>query len=102
MAMSRIGFAGYLKKTLDFWQNLENKGPEFFLPPRSLVLKVVTGKILETLKLCCMPPPAIPFWNRGRDLGKPLSLRHDGRGSATETDRELPPISDCQRPVVIL
>ena len=32
-------------------QNLENKGSEFFLPPRSMVLKVVRGKILETLKL---------------------------------------------------
>jgi hypothetical protein len=32
-------------------QNLENKGPEFFLPSRSMVLKVVRGKILETLEL---------------------------------------------------
>jgi hypothetical protein len=32
-------------------QNLENKGPEIFLPPRSMVLKVVRGKILETLEL---------------------------------------------------
>jgi hypothetical protein len=43
----RISF----KKTLSFVQNLENKGPEFFLPPRSMVLKVVRGKILETLEL---------------------------------------------------
>jgi hypothetical protein len=26
-------------------QNIENKGTEIFLPPRSMVLKVVTGKI---------------------------------------------------------
>ena len=41
----------YFKKTLIFAQNLENKGPEIFLPPRSMVLKVVTGKILEILEL---------------------------------------------------
>ncbi len=35
------------KKTLISAQNLENKGSEFFLPPRSMVLKVVTGKILK-------------------------------------------------------
>jgi hypothetical protein len=39
------------KKTLNFPQNLENKRPEFFLPRRSMVLKVVRGKILETLEL---------------------------------------------------
>jgi hypothetical protein len=43
------------KKTLILAQNLENKGPEFFLPPRSMVLKVVTGKILETLELSGCP-----------------------------------------------
>jgi hypothetical protein len=32
-------------------QNLENKGPEIFLPLRSMVLKGVRGKILETLEL---------------------------------------------------
>src|SRR5580704_15559678 len=42
----------YLKKTLVLAQNLENKGPEILLPPRSMVLKVVRGKILETLELC--------------------------------------------------
>jgi hypothetical protein len=40
-----------LKKTLVSPQNLENKRPEIFPPPRSMVLKVVTGTILETLKL---------------------------------------------------
>jgi hypothetical protein len=39
------------KKTLVSAQNIENKGSEFFLPARSMVLKVVTGKILETLEL---------------------------------------------------
>jgi hypothetical protein len=43
------------KKTLIFSQNLENKGPEIFPPARSMVLKVVRGKILETLELWCSP-----------------------------------------------
>jgi hypothetical protein len=33
------------KKSLSSAQNLENKGSDFFLPCRSMVLKVVTGKI---------------------------------------------------------
>jgi hypothetical protein len=44
-----------LKKTQIFAQNIENKGPEIFVPPRSMVLKVVTGKILETLELSWQP-----------------------------------------------
>jgi hypothetical protein len=40
-----------LKKTFGSTQNLENKGSEIFLPARSMVPKVVTGKILETLEL---------------------------------------------------
>jgi hypothetical protein len=43
------------KKTLVSAQNIENKGPESFLPPRSMVLKVVRGKILETLELASFP-----------------------------------------------
>jgi hypothetical protein len=39
------------KRTLDPAQNIENKGQDIFLPPRSMVLKVVRGKILETLEL---------------------------------------------------
>jgi hypothetical protein len=39
------------KKSVDTAQNLENKRPEIFLPRRSMVLKVVRGKILETLEL---------------------------------------------------
>jgi hypothetical protein len=36
---------GPAKKTLSTVQNMENKGSEFFLPCRSMVLKLVTGKI---------------------------------------------------------
>jgi hypothetical protein len=43
------------KKALIFAQNLESKGSEFFRPARSMVLKVVRGKILETLELPCSP-----------------------------------------------
>jgi hypothetical protein len=39
------------KKSVDTAQNLENKRPKTFLPRRSMVLKVVRGKILETLEL---------------------------------------------------
>src|SRR4029077_8463402 len=46
-------------------QNLENKGPEFFLPRRSMVLKVVTGKILETLELWWYSTPRVPCWDCG-------------------------------------
>src|SRR5579863_9611706 len=47
--------AVHSKKTLVSAQNIENKGPEIFLPPRSMVLKVVRGKILETLELASFP-----------------------------------------------
>jgi hypothetical protein len=40
-----------IKKTPLSLQNLENKEPESFLSPRSMVLKVVAGKILKTWKL---------------------------------------------------
>ena len=43
------------KKTLVFAQNLENKRSEIFRPARSMVLKVVRGKILETLELAGSP-----------------------------------------------
>jgi hypothetical protein len=43
------------KKTLNFPQNLENKELDFFSSCRSMVLKVVTGKILETLELRYSP-----------------------------------------------
>ena len=41
------------KKLFIFAQNLENKGLEFFRPARYMVLKIVRGKILETLELAC-------------------------------------------------
>ena len=47
--------AAHDKKTLVSSQNLENKGRKFFRPDRSMVLKVVRGKILETFKLACFP-----------------------------------------------
>ena len=31
-----------------------------------MVLKVVTGKILETLELWPWPSPAVPFWSPGK------------------------------------
>jgi hypothetical protein len=43
------------KKIAVLAQNLENKGVKFFLPPRSMVLKVVRGKILETWELARFP-----------------------------------------------
>ena len=43
------------KKISVLAQNLENKGVEFFLPPRSMVLKVVRGKVLEKWKLARLP-----------------------------------------------
>ena len=39
------------KKDLSSAQNLGNKGPEISLPPRSMVLNVVIGKIFKTWKL---------------------------------------------------
>src|SRR5271165_6203582 len=54
------------KKTLYSAQNLENKRSEFFLPSRSMVLKVVTGKILETWELRWIPAVAVPFGNCGQ------------------------------------
>src|SRR5208283_4137190 len=41
------------KKTALSAQNIENKRSGFFLPRRSMVLKVVTGKILKAWKLWC-------------------------------------------------
>ena len=59
------------KKTLDFPQNLENKGPEFFLPCRSMVLKVVRGKIFQTLELCDLFwRPSFSFECAGLQLSK--------------------------------
>jgi hypothetical protein len=56
------------KKTLVSAQNLENKGPDIFLPPRSMVLKIVRGKILETLELACFQRRVVPFWHRAQEV----------------------------------
>jgi hypothetical protein len=53
------------KKISLFPQNLENKGMGIFLPPRSMVLKVVTGKILGTLKLRVLPASAVSVLELG-------------------------------------
>jgi hypothetical protein len=53
--------AGFASKKIAFLaQNLENKGPGFFLPPRSMVLKVVRGKIFKTLELRQLNSGAAP------------------------------------------
>ncbi len=49
------------KKTLKFTQNPENKGSIFFSPSRSMVLKVVTGKIFNTLELDARRLPVARF-----------------------------------------
>src|SRR5579863_6200388 len=54
MLCTNHGAENTSKKTLDSVQNIENKRSEIFLPPRSMVLKVVRGKILETLELRCL------------------------------------------------
>ena len=51
MLCTKYGAENTSKKTLDSVQNIENKRSEIFPPPRSMVLKVVRGKILETLGL---------------------------------------------------
>jgi len=59
------------KKTLDFPQNLENKGPEFFLPCRSMVLEVVRRKIFQTLELEGLSwCPSFAFDGAGLKLSK--------------------------------
>jgi hypothetical protein len=68
------------KKTLDTAQNLENKQSGIFLPAKSMVLKVVKGKILETLELRRLSLLAVPFWNcrqgwRWPDLARGLPWR---------------------------
>ena len=44
-----LAFVG-TEKTLASRQNLENKGPKIFLPRRSMVLKVVAGKLKHEVK----------------------------------------------------
>ena len=60
------------KKTLGSAQNLENKGPKFFLPSRSMVLKVVTAKILKGLELRrCPTACGSRFGRAGRSWSRP-------------------------------
>jgi hypothetical protein len=70
------------KKTLDTAQNLENKQSGIFLPAKSMVLKVVTGKILETLELRRLSLLAVPFWNCRQGWRWPIR-RVDCRGDAS-------------------
>jgi hypothetical protein len=64
------------KKSLNFAQNLENKGPAIFLPRRSMVLKVVTGKIFKTLGLARGLDwlPTLPDNSKAADEGFRLRL----------------------------
>ena len=57
------------KKTLSSAQNIENKGPDFFLPSRSMVLKVVTGKIFKTLGLSWSIDNRLPMVVGAQHLG---------------------------------
>jgi len=77
----RKGGPATSKKTLIFPQNLENKEPGFFPPRRSMVLKVVRGKILETLELS---------WFQGSFSNTP------------ETAPEPCGVSDRQRPIIYM
>jgi len=82
------------KKTLNLPQNLENKGREFFLPARSMVLKVVTGKIFKTLELRYSPSWAL---EQQAKLGeKAFALTKIGRDSAVG-GQEAACVSGCQR-----
>jgi hypothetical protein len=70
------------KKTLASLQNIENKGSEFFLPPRSMVLKVVRGKILETLELAwLLAQRLVTLREILRPGGENAGLQDDGNGS---------------------
>jgi len=69
-----IGAKSPQKKTLNFPQNLENKGSEFFLPARTMVLKVVTGKIFQTLELCgSSSPPSVFILGQEEWAGRRVS-----------------------------
>ena len=57
------------RKTLSSAQNLEKKGLAFFLPSRSMVLKVVTGKIFKTLGLSWSVDNRLPMVVGAQHLG---------------------------------
>jgi len=72
------------KKTLYSAQNIENKGSEFFLPSRSMVLKVVTGKIFKTLGLSWSVDNRLPDGCRGfQHLGTAAEIAPKVRLSKT-------------------
>jgi hypothetical protein len=80
------------KKTLASAQNIENKGSEIFPPPRSMVLKVVRGKILETLELALFPAAHEPVLALGR-----LCVACSGSGRKKRSR-----FSGCQGSIIIL
>jgi hypothetical protein len=67
------------KKTLILAQNIENKGSEFFLPARSMVLKVVRGKIFKTLELACLSGRFAYALDDGKAPDEGFRLRLVGR-----------------------
>jgi hypothetical protein len=70
----------FLKKTLSSAQNLENKRLGFFLPRRSMVLKVVTGKIfkrLELWRLLALPCDSVVEHGKAWTKVLPSPLRSD-------------------------
>src|SRR5271170_6275115 len=88
MALGWPGFARrrepavHNKKTLVSAQNIENKGPKIFLPPRSMVLKIVRGKILETLELAwLLAQRLVTLREILRPAGENAGLQDDGNGS---------------------
>src|SRR5208282_6453347 len=89
------------KKTLISSQNLENKEPEFFLPSRSMVLKVVTGKIFKTLQLQFSDTACSSFLERQVKLDKDFRLHHSWSGSAVGNGPEAARMSGCQRAPII-
>jgi hypothetical protein len=56
---------------------------EILVPSRSMVLKVVTGKILETLELRGVWRLAVPFWNRLQNCTGSNGFSHLGSGSVS-------------------
>ena len=68
-ACTHSGAAFPSKKSPSSAQNLENKGSEFFLPSRSMVLKVVTGKIFKTLGYCGQGLRLPDGWSGGQYFG---------------------------------
>src|ERR1700686_2556326 len=80
------------KKTLISAQNPENKGPVFFLPPRSMVLKVVTAKSWEHGSYRDDRwPPRFPFGN-SNNARQGIYLSMTGGPRRDELQR----LSDCR------